>query len=116
MPAFGSYKKRQEKPEINDIPQWQKVFQQVVSDDIAAAKKPVRWNFRKNNEGLFQLSQSLDPYAKLNEGLVELLLELNKIFFFKNILLYQLSVGSPTFTFICLNLYNPKPRRKCRLT
>ena len=38
MPAFGSYKKRQEKPEINDIPQWQKVFQQVVSDDIAAAK------------------------------------------------------------------------------
>ena len=70
MPAFGSYKKRQEKPEINAIPQWQKVFQQVVSDDIAAAKKPVRWNFRKDNEGLFQLSQSLDPYAKLNEGLV----------------------------------------------
>ena len=69
MPAFGSYKKRQEKPEINDIPQWQKVFQQVVSDDIAAAKKPVRWNFRKDNEGLFLLSQSLDPYAKLNEGL-----------------------------------------------
>ena len=69
MPAFGSYKKRQDKPEINDIPQWQKVFQQVVADDIAAAKKPVRWNFRKDNEGLFLLSQSLDPYAKLNEGL-----------------------------------------------
>ena len=61
MPAFGSYKKRQDKPKIDDIPQWQKVFQGVISDDIAAAKKPVRWNFRKDNEGLFQLSQSLDP-------------------------------------------------------
>ena len=61
MPALGTYKKYQKKKEIVDIPQWQKVFEQVMAEDIAATKKPVRWNFIKDNEGLMNLSLTLMP-------------------------------------------------------
>jgi len=61
MPAIGTYKKYQKKKEIVDIPQWQKVFEQVMAEDVAATKKPVRWNFIKDNEGLMNLSLTLMP-------------------------------------------------------
>jgi len=72
MPAFGRYDKKR-KTEITDIPEWQKVIAKVVDADIAAAKKPVRWNFLSDNEGMFQLSRALDPIMKLNEGLHQVL-------------------------------------------
>jgi hypothetical protein len=44
MPALGKYDKRPGvKKKIDDIPQWQKVFEEVMAEDIAADKKPVRW-------------------------------------------------------------------------
>ena len=68
MPAFGRYDKKR-KTEITELPEWQKVMTKVLDADIAAAKKPVRWNFFSDNEGMFQLSRSIDPIMKLNEGL-----------------------------------------------
>ena len=68
MPAFGRYDKKR-KTEITEIPEWQKVMTKVLDADIAAAKKPVRWNFITDNEGMFQLGRALDPMMQLNEGL-----------------------------------------------
>ena len=68
MPAFGRYDKKR-KTEITELPEWQKVMAKVLDADIAAAKKPVRWNFLSDNEGMFQLGRALDPMMKLNEGL-----------------------------------------------
>jgi len=65
MPALGKYDKRPEvekkRKKIDDIPQWQKVFQEVIAEDIAGTKKPVRWNFLKDNEGLLNLGLLLAP-------------------------------------------------------
>ena len=72
MPAFGRYDKKR-KTEITELPEWQKVMIKVINADIAAAKKPVRWNFLSDNEGMFQLSRALDPMMKLNEGLHQVL-------------------------------------------
>ena len=72
MPAFGRYDKKR-KTEITELPEWQKVMVKVLDADIAAAKKPVRWNFLSDNEGMFQLSRALDPMMKLNEGLHQVL-------------------------------------------
>ena len=68
MPALGRYDKRRPevKKKIDDIPQWQKVFQEVMAEDIAATKKPVRWNFLKDNEGLLNLGLLLAPEIRLN--------------------------------------------------
>ena len=49
MPAFGRYDKKR-KTEITELPEWQKVMAKVLDADIAAAKKPVRWNFLSDNE------------------------------------------------------------------
>ena len=69
MPALGKYKKYQKKKEIVDIPQWQKVFEQVMAEDVAATKKPVRWNFIKDNEGLMNLSLTLMPIFRKSMAL-----------------------------------------------
>tara|TARA_R100000008_G_scaffold68991_1_gene46297 strand:+ start:1053 stop:5507 length:4455 start_codon:yes stop_codon:yes gene_type:complete len=66
MPALGKYDKRPGvKKKIDDIPQWQKVFEEVMAEDIAADKKPVRWNFLKDSEGLLNLGLTLAPDIKL---------------------------------------------------
>ena len=72
MPAIGRYDKKR-KTEITEIPQWQKVMIKVLDADIAAAKKPVRWIFLTDNEGMFQVGRALDPIMKLNEGLHQVL-------------------------------------------
>ena len=68
MPAFGRYDKKR-KTEITDIPEWQKVLAKVVDADIAAAKKPVRWNFLKDNEGMLNLSLVLSPALRTSLAL-----------------------------------------------
>ena len=69
MPALGRYDKRPEvdkkRKKINNIPEWQKVFQQVIAEDIAATKKPVRWNFLKDSEGLLTLGLTLAPDLRI---------------------------------------------------
>ena len=67
MAAFGRYEKKgvEKKPPVDDIPQWQKVFEQVMAEDLAATKKPVRWNFLKDNEGLLTLGLTLAPDLRL---------------------------------------------------
>ena len=62
--------KREEKEPISTMDEYQKEFLKALEGYDVRQKKPVRWNFIKDNEGLFQLSQTLDPYAKVNEGLV----------------------------------------------
>ena len=69
MPAFGRYEKKgvEKKAPIDDIPQWQKVFEQVMAEDLAATKKPVRWNFLKDSEGLLTYvgSRSKNGYGSI---------------------------------------------------
>ena len=66
---FRVYPKREEKEPISTMDKYQKEFLKALEGYDVRQKKPVRWNFIKDNEGLFQLSQTLDPYAKVNEGL-----------------------------------------------
>ncbi len=68
MPAFGRYDKKR-KTEITDIPEWKKVMTEVLEADIAAAKKPVRWNFLKDNEGMLNLSLVLSPALRTSLAL-----------------------------------------------
>ena len=68
MPAFGRYDKKR-KTEITDIPEWQKVMTKVLDADIAAAKKSVRWNFLKDNEGMLNLSLVLSPALRTSLAL-----------------------------------------------
>jgi len=66
---FRVYPKKETKEPISTMDEYQKEFVKALEGYDVRQKKPVRWNFIKDNEGLFQLSQTLDPYAKLNEGL-----------------------------------------------
>ena len=66
---FRVYPKREEKEPISTMDEYHKEFLKALEGYDVRQKKPVRWNFIKDNEGLFQLSQTLDPYAKVNEGL-----------------------------------------------
>ena len=66
---FRVYPKRETKEPISTMDEYHKEFLKALEGYDVRQKKPVRWNFYKDNEGLFQLSQTLDPYAKLNEGL-----------------------------------------------
>ena len=66
---FRVYPKREEKEPISTMDEYHKEFLKALEGYDVRQKKPVRWNFLKDNEGLFQLSQTLDPYAKVNEGL-----------------------------------------------
>ena len=70
--AYRIYPKEKKEEPISTIDDYQKEFLKSLEAYDTRQKKPVRWNFYTDNEGMFQLSQALDPYAKVNEGLVTL--------------------------------------------
>ena len=53
-------KKKKEKP-ISTIDDYQKVFIKSLEAYDVKQKKPVRWNFLKDNEGMFNLGLTLTP-------------------------------------------------------
>ena len=60
-------KKKEE--EGSPLEQYQKAFIKSLEAYDVKQKKPVRWNFFSDNEGMFQVTRALDPMMKLNEGL-----------------------------------------------
>jgi hypothetical protein len=66
---FRVYEKPKKKEPVSTVDEYQDAFLKGLESYELSQRKPVRWNFLKDNEGMFQLSQTLDPYAKANEGL-----------------------------------------------
>ena len=66
---FKVYDKR--KPElkepINTVEEFKKSVLKAIEGYDKKQKKPVRFNFFKDNEGLFRLSQTLDPFFKARD-------------------------------------------------
>jgi hypothetical protein len=62
---FNVYERRKQKEPIDDLKEFKKSMIKALEGYDTRQKKPVRWNFLKDNEGLFMLSQSLDPFYKV---------------------------------------------------
>ena len=59
---FEVYDKRKPKEPISSIEKYKQGILKAIEGYDKKQKKPVRWNFLKNNQGLFKLSQSIDPF------------------------------------------------------
>jgi hypothetical protein len=61
---FSIYDKRKkdEKEPISSLEEYKRSVLKAIEGYSKKQKKPVRWNFLKNNQGLFKLSQSIDPF------------------------------------------------------
>ena len=66
---FRVYPKKKKEEPISTMDEYKQEFIRSLEAYDVRQKKPVRWNFLKDNEGMFQLSRELDPMMKLNEGL-----------------------------------------------
>ena len=66
---FRVYPKPKKEEPISTIDDYQKVFLNSLESYELSQRKPVRWNFLKDNEGMFELARSIDPMTKLNDGL-----------------------------------------------
>ena len=71
--AYRITQKRKTEEESSPIDQYKKAFIKSLEAYNVKQKKPVRWNFYKDTEGMFELSRSLDPMVKLNDGLYRLI-------------------------------------------
>ena len=67
--AYRITQKRKKEEEGSPIDQYKKAFIKSLEAYDVRQKKPVRWNFFSDNEGMFQVSRAIDPIMKLNEGL-----------------------------------------------
>jgi hypothetical protein len=67
-PFRVSPKQKKEEP-ISTYEEYQETFIKALEGYDIRQKKPVRWNFLKDNEGMFQLSRAIDPMMKTNERL-----------------------------------------------
>jgi len=63
---FRVYPKKKKEEPISTIDEYQKEFIKALEGYDVRQKKPVRWNFLKDNEGLFNLSMVLDPVTRTN--------------------------------------------------
>ena len=63
---FRVYPKRKKEEPISTMDEYQSEFIKALEGYDVRQKKPVRWNFLKDNEGLFNLSMVLDPVTRTN--------------------------------------------------
>jgi len=63
---FRVYPKKEKEEPISTMDEYQKEFIKALEGYDVRQKKPVRWNFLKDNEGLFNLSMVLDPVTRTN--------------------------------------------------
>ena len=59
---FDIYDKGKLKEPIDSLEEYKKSILKAIEGYDKKQKKPVRWNFFKDNEGLFRLSLTLDPF------------------------------------------------------
>ena len=62
---FRVYPKKKKKEPISTVDEYQKAFIRALEGYDVRQKKPVRWNFLKDNEGLFNLYLTLDPVQRI---------------------------------------------------
>ena len=58
---FRVYPKKKKEEPISTLDDYQKAFIKGLEVYDVRQKKPVRWNFLKDNEGMFNLSLVLNP-------------------------------------------------------
>ena len=57
---FRVYPKKKKEEPISTLDDYQKAFIKGLESYNVKQKKPVRWNFLKDNEGMFNLALTLD--------------------------------------------------------
>ena len=58
---FRVYPKKKKKEPISTVDDYQQAFIKGLESYDVRQKKPVRWNFLKDNEGMFNLSLVFNP-------------------------------------------------------
>ena len=71
--AYRITQKRKTEEESSPIDQYKKAFIKSLEAYDVRQKKPVRWNFLTDNEGMFQIGRALDPIMKTNERLYRII-------------------------------------------
>ena len=64
---FDIYDKGKLKEPVDSLEEYKKSVLKAIEGYDKKQKKPVRFNFFKDNEGLFRLSQTLDPFFKARD-------------------------------------------------
>ena len=67
--AYRIYPKKKKEEPISTVDDYQKEFLKSLEAYDTRQKKPVRWNFYTDNEGMFQVSRAISPMMKTNERL-----------------------------------------------
>ena len=62
---FRVYPKKKKEEPISTVDDYQKAFIKGLESYNVKQKKPVRWNFLKDNEGMFNLALTLDPALRI---------------------------------------------------
>ena len=71
--AFNVYEKPKKKEPISTVDEYQKAFLKSLEAYELKQRKPVRWNFIKDNEGMFQVARALDPMMRRDEKLYRII-------------------------------------------
>ena len=71
--AYRIYPKKKKEEPISTIDEYQKAFLEGLEAYETKQKKPVRWNFLTDNEGMFQLTRAISPQMRLEEGIHKLI-------------------------------------------
>ena len=71
--AFNVYEKPKKKEPISTVDEYQEAFISALEAYDVRQKKPVRWNFLTDNEGMFQVSRAISPMMKMNEKLYQII-------------------------------------------
>ena len=71
--AYRITQKRKKEEEGSPIDQYKKAFIKSLEAYDVRQKKPVRWNWIKDNEGMFQVARAISPMMKTNERLHRIL-------------------------------------------
>ena len=70
---FRVYEKPEKKEPISTLDEYQKAFLKSLEAYELKQRKPVRWNFLTDNEGMFQLTRAISPQMRLEEGIHKLI-------------------------------------------
>ena len=70
---FRVYEKPKKKEPISTVDEYQESFLKSLEAYELKQRKPVRWNFYTDNEGMFQIGRALDPMMKTNERLYRII-------------------------------------------
>ena len=70
---FRIFPKEKKEEPLSTYEEYQEAFIKGLEAYDVRQKKPVRWNFLTDNEGLFQITRAISPQMKLEEGIHKLL-------------------------------------------